>query len=621
LVFERNENMSKHFYRYFIVVIIFVFLLSACTPPASTPLAPTVIPVTQTVAPVVQSPTPAPVNIALGKSVTASHSASGQPAENAVDGNPDTAWRSGANPEQWIQIDLGAPSTVKEIRLVTYQIEEGQTTHRILAGSSESDLQLVHDFNDATADRQELVFTPMVPLTNIRFLRIVTIKAPGYVAWRDVQVLGILGDVAAVPTSVPQADTIYYNGQILTMESDHPTAEAIAIKGDRILAVGSQADVFAYQGSSTVMIDLQGLTATPGFIDSHEHRIGDRWLYADTPPSVEPVFAEILKEGYTSIHEMWVNSDRLNELVNLDSQGKLPVRVSMYLKMNSEFSIDNWWQAYQPLHQYSPYLQIAGLKITLDREWGQKIFIENQQDLNAVVQSGTSRGWQIATHSFSPTANQLILNAYGNALNGGSNDTLRLRIEHIGTMTDPELQQMADLHIIGSVQLISTASYVDDPSFKTQIPAELVPLTGRWRDLINAGVFLIGNTDAPWCCTGWRNNVRNWGYAPTVPQSIYQGVTRTTFTGRTPEAWQTAQVVTVQEALEMMTIHSAYAAHQENVIGSLKAGKYADMVILSANPLIMPTAQLPNMQVLMTMVGGKVEYCLSGHDTICTATP
>jgi predicted amidohydrolase YtcJ len=605
------------------VVVAFVLLFAGCSQPASTPTV-TSIPVTQTAiqtVPIFQSPAPAPVNIALGKSVTASHSASGQPAENAVDGNPDTAWRSGADPEQWIQIDLGAPSTVNEIHLVVYQPQEGQTAHRILAGSSESDLQLVHEFSETTADRQDLVFTPMVPLANIRYLRIVTTRSPGYVAWREVQVLGVLGDVVAVPTSIPQADTIYYNGQILTMESDHPTADAIAIKGDKILAVGSQSDIFVYQGASTVMVDLQGLTATPGFIDSHQHRIGDRWLYADTPPAVDTVFAEILKEGWTSIHEMWVNSDRLNELVNLDSQNQLPMRVSMYLKMNSEYTIDNWWQTYQSLHQYSPYLQIAGLKITLDREWGQMIFVSNQQDLDALVQSGTSRGWQIATHSFSPTANQLILNAYGSALNGGSNDTLRLRLEHIGVMTDPELQQMANLHIIGSVQLIGTGAYVDDASFRTQIPSELVPLTGRWRDLINAGVFLIGNTDAPWCCTGWRNNVRNLGYAPTVPQAIYQGVTRTTFTGRTPEPWQTAQVVTVQEALEMLTIRGAYAAHQENVIGSLKAGKYADLVILSANPLTTPTAQLPNIQVVMTMVGGKVEYCLPGHNAICTATP
>jgi predicted amidohydrolase YtcJ len=187
-------------------------------------------------------------------------------------------------------------------------------------------------------------------------------------------------------------------------------------------------------------------------------------------------------------------------------------------------------------------------------------------------------------------------------------------------MTDPEFQQMVNLHIIGSVQLIGTGSWPDDASFRAEIPTELVQLSGRWRDLINAGVYLIGNTDAPWCCTGWRNNVRNLGYAPTAPQAIYQGLTRTTFTNRPPEAWQTAQVVTVQEALEMLTIRGAYAAKQENVIGSLKAGKYADLVILSANPLTMPTAQLPDIQVVMTMVGGKVEYCIQEHETICAET-
>jgi predicted amidohydrolase YtcJ len=56
------------------------------------------------------------------------------------------------------------------------------------------------------------------------------------------------------------------------------------------------------------------------------------------------------------------------------------------------------------------------------------------------------------------------------------------------------------------------------------------------------------------------------------------------------------------------------------VIGSLKAGKYADLVVLSANPLSTPVQQLPDLQVVMTVVGGNVEYCASGFQTTCSAT-
>jgi predicted amidohydrolase YtcJ len=228
---------------------------------------------------------------------------------------------------------------------------------------------------------------------------------------------------------------------------------------------------------------------------------------------------------------------------------------------------------------------------------------------------------EVATHSFSPTANQIVLNGYEAGLNGNGNDTLRLRLEHIGTLTDAQLSKMAELGIIGSVQFLNAGALVEDVSFGKYIPATEVQHTARWRDLINAGVFLVGNTDDPWCCTDWRNGFTGPSYEATVVQAIYQGVTRTTFTRRVPEPWQAAQAVTVQEALEMLTINGAYAAHQEDVIGSLKPGNYADIVILSANPLTTSVEQLLDIYVVMTMVGGEVKYCAPGQQDVCGANP
>ena len=525
-------------------------------------------------------------------------------------------WGAGDAAPQWIQIDLQSFATVTGFRLTIAQSPDGQTTHQIFAGASLSDLKLVHEFGGSTSENQTLEFTFDEPLTGIRYVKVLTTESPSWVAWKEIEVFGEVD--SAMPTPRPEsqvANLIYHNGQIITMEKDNPTAEAIAIKGDKILAVGSSSDVMALQGDQTKLIDLNGLTLTPGFIDSHAHRIGDRWHFGDV--SAEQMMGKALSQGWTSVHELFVFDQRLNELTNIANANAMPMRVSMYLTMNFEYTYDKWWQTYKPLQQYGPYLQIAGLKITLDREWGERVFFDQTQ-LNQMVMDAYSGGWQVATHAFSPRANQMILDAYGNALNGGPNEPYRFRLEHTGVLTDAEVRQMADLGIIGSVQFINASSWIDDPSFKKYIPASEVQHSARWRDMLNAGIFLIGNTDDPWCCTDWRNGFRRTPFEATVPQAIYQGVTRKTFSGNPVEAWQIAQAVTVQEALEMMTIHGAYAAHQEDVIGSLKKGKYADIVILSGNPLDVPVEEIPNIKVVMTMVGGDVKFCISGFEKICS---
>lgn len=69
------------------------------------------------------------------------------------------------------------------------------------------------------------------------------------------------------------ADTIYHGGNIVTIDINQPTAEALAVKEGRILAVGHRADVFQLKGDSTRLIDLGGKAMVPGFLDGHSHFI------------------------------------------------------------------------------------------------------------------------------------------------------------------------------------------------------------------------------------------------------------------------------------------------------------------------------------------------------------
>jgi predicted amidohydrolase YtcJ len=70
------------------------------------------------------------------------------------------------------------------------------------------------------------------------------------------------------------ADVLFINGNIYTVNERQPHAEAVAVKGERIVFVGSNADAKKYQGKSTRVVDLQGRTVVPGMTDAHYHILG-----------------------------------------------------------------------------------------------------------------------------------------------------------------------------------------------------------------------------------------------------------------------------------------------------------------------------------------------------------
>jgi predicted amidohydrolase YtcJ len=73
---------------------------------------------------------------------------------------------------------------------------------------------------------------------------------------------------------VESADLIFKNGNIYTVNERQPRAEAIAVKGDRVIFVGSNTEVKKYEGKATRVVDLRGKTVVPGMTDAHNHLIG-----------------------------------------------------------------------------------------------------------------------------------------------------------------------------------------------------------------------------------------------------------------------------------------------------------------------------------------------------------
>jgi hypothetical protein len=129
-------------------------------------------------------------NLAFEKQVTASAAVAGAPAGNAVDGDTDSPWISGAGPPAWIEIDLGQTMMVAGVRLSVAQDPPGRTHHRVTCRAARGgDVTLLGDLRGRTAELDVLVAAPEAP-ASCRFVRIDTLVSPSWVAWREIEVEG-----------------------------------------------------------------------------------------------------------------------------------------------------------------------------------------------------------------------------------------------------------------------------------------------------------------------------------------------------------------------------------------------------------------------------------------------
>jgi hypothetical protein len=128
-------------------------------------------------------------NLALGGQVTASSSLPDLQPAMAVDGNPDNWWGSGDLAPQWIELDLGAPASIGQIRLTISQDPEGETVHRVWGKGPGEDYQLLHEFRGLTKDSQVLEHTPPTLWLGIQFVKVETVESPSWVSWREIEII------------------------------------------------------------------------------------------------------------------------------------------------------------------------------------------------------------------------------------------------------------------------------------------------------------------------------------------------------------------------------------------------------------------------------------------------
>ncbi|HEY5982459.1 MAG TPA: amidohydrolase family protein [Anaerolineales bacterium] len=415
--------------------------------------------------------------------------------------------------------------------------------------------------------------------------------------------------VFATPAAAGSADIVFMNARVLTMDAANPLAEAVAIQGNKIVAVGSNQQVLAMSGTRSAVIDLQGRTVTPGFIDSHTHRITQlyKWHFS----TIEQAVAEALSQGWTSLVDTAVFPDNVEAL---KASGGMRIRFNGFLTANGFTGepLGEWYNAYKPGQELAPNVRIAGLKIFIDSDSGRTLHFEPDA-LGQYLRERRAEGWQIAMKAIGQNSHALALTAIESVLQGQSNAVARFRLEHSLAASDDQLREMGQKGIIVGFQpgMPGVVWYMEDIHALVREQGEAN--TFRWPEYLQAGVVMAASAYTP---DGVNDELIQASHVSPMGV-LHRSVTQIGLADSQPEPWMLTRALTVEQLLPMLTINGAYSVMREDQLGSLTPGKLADMVVLSEDPRQVQAARLKDIAVLMTMVDGRVEYCAAGSDSYC----
>jgi predicted amidohydrolase YtcJ len=539
--------------------------------------------------------------------------------------------------------------------------------------------------------------------------------------------------MAACGAAPEPADLVLRHGKVVTMDRERPEAAAVAVKGDRIVAVGTDDEIAGYVGPATEVMELDGRLAIPGFIEGHGHFTGlgdslmvlrlvdtkswdeivamvgaaardapagewirgrgwhqEKWssvpapnvegfplhqsldavspnnpvalrhasghgTYANAkalevsgitrdtpdPPGGEIVrdrqgnpigflketaqdllkvpaaddsqlvekqaalaAQEAISKGVTTFSDAGSSFATIAVLKRMAEAGRLPIRLWMMVR-GSTAELRANLANYRTIDQH---FTVRAIKKQIDGALGSRgawllepysdlpsssgLNTTSIEDITDAARLAMEHGYQMAVHAIGDRANRETLNIYERVFaEHPERKDLRWRIEHAQHLNAADIPRFGALGIMASMQGIHCTS--DAPFVIARLGARRAEEGAYvWQKLMKSGALIANGTDTP---------VED--VSPVA--NFYASVSRKQKNG---DVFFPDQRMSREEALRSQTLNAAYAAFEEDVKGSLTAGKLADLVVLSKDILTIPEDEIPSVTVQYTIVGGKVVH-------------
>lgn len=209
------------------------------------------------------------------------------------------------------------------------------------------------------------------------------------------------------------------------------------------------------------------------------------------------------------------------------------------------------------------------------------------------VVAAVACGLQVNTHAIGDRGNRVVLDAYESAMQRATGEAGRHRIEHAQVVSIEDIPRFAELDVIASMQPTHATS--DMYWAEDRVGTDRIRGAYAWRRYLNKGVPVAFGSDFP----VERVN-------PLL--GFHAAITRQDADGWPEGGWYPSERVTRMEALRGFTLDAAFAAFQEEHLGSIEVGKWADFVILSDDIMTIAAPRILEAQVEATYVGGEVVY-------------
>jgi predicted amidohydrolase YtcJ len=295
--------------------------------------------------------------------------------------------------------------------------------------------------------------------------------------------------------------------------------------------------------------------------------------------------------GVTAVHDKdgWLGALRFWQ--RFEAEGALPLRVwqSLPAERADELASLDISSRFG-----GPKLRLGYLKVFMDGTLGSQtarlldgsgVEITSREEFAALIRQAARAGFPVAVHAIGDQANRDALDAFEETREDWQPFGLRQRIEHAQLLASQDVERFAQLGVAASVQFSHAPS---DRDLADRLWAGKTENAYAFRSLWDSGALVANGSDAP--------------IEELDPLAgICAGVLRTL---DERDAWHPEQALTVEQALVATTVNPAWLAGDERRRGKLLPGYYADLVVLDRDPVECTPAELPDVRVVATMVGG-----------------